>query len=1098
MTCDEEQDNNIKWLYDFIKRPLKTAVNYSPEKFSTGLNNSLKFDREKFFSLSGIECNIFSKQFYFHQNQINEKSVSYLKSQFVKDYFLIGYELSEQTRSILNQAKIKYIDIWLHPIRYMDDVLFGLKSNDPEVDSKLHSFNIPSETYYMYADRLKVQNYRGHRRSKANVKKDSALFIGQTLFDKAIFCNGKMLTLNDFKHEFEEITKKYSHVYYSRHPFVKEGDEEVLDYISRFRNVSINNDPAYHLLASDEIKYVFSISSSVVHEARYFDKDTNFLYKPVIEIGDKLNEYHSVMHEIFYSHFWEQVLTDKKTNEGKIEYFSGKDKTRDALSFYWGYRNIDKTESLKQTVSSLWDKSKKSENTSKTIIKKSDSIFTAIDKHKVISFDIFDTLITRKTFSPREIFNFVEVRFNSSSEQKISGFKQFRVIAENAAHQNAITNNKQECTFDEIYHQLEKLMGITHETALLLKELEVVVEVEYSIPRARGIELLEYAKKANKTIILTSDMYFTQHEILQLLKKNSIEGYKKIFVSSEIRLKKKTGDLFKFIENNLSVDFKEILHIGDNIDGDVKVPESLGIKTFRTPRSIDNAKFDNPKLKEWIDIVSTNKTPLLDSIITLISNKYHDNESSTRKSLFNGDKHEFGYKGFGPLIIGFTTWIRSQAIKNNIKTLYFLSRDTKVVFDSYNILYPEDKIKTKYIYSSRRSVKVPSIMTRNDILTEVYKTIYSTNISRWIESTFGLSKDNYSEQILIEKGLSGYEHPIGVKFSKEKLTDIVLEIEDKILATAESERENLIKYLNSEGLNTQDDIAVIDIGYAGTMQAAYQKLLNKKNIFGFYFATFNTALSNISDTSLINGYCLNLGSPNNSGHTISSHRFIYEALFCDADGSFIKPVRKEFGFEIIKSEFDDSVRQNIVKDIHNGVTELAMDLKTQMPNENLYLYIDPVVAGYGFDIFLKKPENNDISILSGILFEDAVAPNSRRYIVPPANLSKDDNVIKNMIWKEAAVFFIPKSDKAIAASPPKKDAEVLTAKNVKPQIKQEELELSSQAKVRVINFIETIERNLVPIFLRDKKKKKYLRNRDEFFIDSKNKVIEAYYKKMKM
>lgn len=82
----------------------------------------------------------------------------------------MGYELSEQTRKILDKIKVTYIDIWLHPIRYMDDVLFGLKSNNEEINNKLYTFNIPSETYYLYADRLKVQNYRGYRKNKSYLK----------------------------------------------------------------------------------------------------------------------------------------------------------------------------------------------------------------------------------------------------------------------------------------------------------------------------------------------------------------------------------------------------------------------------------------------------------------------------------------------------------------------------------------------------------------------------------------------------------------------------------------------------------------------------------------------------------------------------------------------------------------------------------------------------------------------------------------------------------------------------------------------------------------------------------------------------------------
>lgn len=1093
MTCDTEQDNNIIWLFDFINRPLYQATHRNVYKFSSGKNGSIKIDREIFFSKSNIQCDSFKKQFFYNADEITIKSKEYLKSLFKDDDILICYELSEQTKSILSSIRVNFIDIWLHPIRYMDDVLFGINSNNEKVNAELKNFNIPPETYYLYADRLKVQNYRGHRRSKSIVEPNSALFVGQTLFDKAIFSNGKMLSLLDFKKKFEHVTEKYKHVYYSRHPFVKDGDSEILDYIKKFRNVSINNDPAYHLLASKELKYVFSISSSVVHEAKYFGKESEFLYKPVIEIGDNNSQYISVMHEIYYSHFWSSILSPICPTQQVLEvsYFCGKDKTRDALSFYWGYRNIDKTESLKQTVSSLWDKSKNNSQGKNIIIKnKKETIFNKIDNYPLISFDIFDTLITRKTFSPREIFNIIEKKFNNKYEEKINGFKQFRVIAEDRAHKKALSKSLQECTLDEIYETLSEIMGITIETSNLLKQIELETELEYSIPRSRGMELFNYALNNNKNIILTSDMYLSKRDIELLLQKNKIFGYKKIFVSSEIKLKKKGGDLFKYISENLNTSLKDILHIGDNIDGDVKSPESIGIKAYRTPRSIDNAKFNNSNLKNWIDLVSVNKTPLIDSIITLISNKFYDNETTQPSSLFNGDAFEFGYKGFGPLIIGFTAWIRQQAVNNGIETLYFLSRDTKVVYDCFKELYPENSPEVKYLYSSRRSVKVPLIKNRNDILNEVYKTIYSTTISQWLESSFGLSREMYDEDILKQLELKGYDHPIGVKFSKEKLAKIVMELEEKIFTVTKIERDNILDYLKSEGLNTQDNIAVIDIGYAGTMQAAYRHLLKKDNIYGFYLATFNTALKNIQDTNLIKGYCMDFGSPNHSMHTISSHRFIYEALFCDADGSFIKPIKTASGFQLIKSTFDDSVRHSVVKEIHRGTLTLAEDLKRGMPIENLDSYVDPNIAGYAFNNYLKEPQINDAKLLSGIIFEDAVAPNARKYIVIPDNLKSDELAIKNMIWKEAIHFF--KSKEAIKSPLEKTTKQLNTSKTEANYRIIHKIGLTSY---KAASLMLAMERKIFSLTLEEKKFNKYLRDRDAFFNDSPQKISSIYYKK---
>lgn len=83
---------------------------------------------------------------------------------------------------------------------------------------------------------------------------------------------------------------------------------------------------------------MFSISSSVVHEAKYFGKDVEFLYKPVITIGDHKKDYTSVMHEIFYGHFWASILSPliNVNNVPVVSYFSGKDKLEMPYPFIGG------------------------------------------------------------------------------------------------------------------------------------------------------------------------------------------------------------------------------------------------------------------------------------------------------------------------------------------------------------------------------------------------------------------------------------------------------------------------------------------------------------------------------------------------------------------------------------------------------------------------------------------------------------------------------------------------------------------------------------------------------------------------------------------
>ena len=67
-----------------------------------------------------------------------------------------------------------------------------------------------------------------------------------------------------------------------------------------------------------------------------------------------------------------------------------------------------------------------------------------IDKHAVISFDVFDTLLIRKVAEPHDVFRLVEQNLNQV------GFARERIEAEELARKLA---QGREVTFEEIYSQ---------------------------------------------------------------------------------------------------------------------------------------------------------------------------------------------------------------------------------------------------------------------------------------------------------------------------------------------------------------------------------------------------------------------------------------------------------------------------------------------------------------------------------------------------------------------------------------------------------------------------------------------------------------------
>jgi hypothetical protein len=106
---------------------------------------------------------------------------------------------------------------------------------------------LPEDTYYLYADKLKIQSYMGWDKFHNAIDKalidNSCLFVGQTLTDKAVCRDGTMLTVLNFEEEFTRLTKEFDHVYFSPHPMIKGDYSSQLEFLKQFDNVSIIKEP---------------------------------------------------------------------------------------------------------------------------------------------------------------------------------------------------------------------------------------------------------------------------------------------------------------------------------------------------------------------------------------------------------------------------------------------------------------------------------------------------------------------------------------------------------------------------------------------------------------------------------------------------------------------------------------------------------------------------------------------------------------------------------------------------------------------------------------------------------------------------------------
>lgn len=195
-------------------------------------------------------------------------------------------------------------------------------------------------------------------------------------------------------------------------------------------------------------------------------------------------------------------------------------------------------------------------------------LLSKLKKYEIISFDIYDTLIHRTFGTPFNVFKMIQKKINKTTKVN----EDFIFNREQAVKRAWEKTEYEEITLDEIYRNYKK----GHLNIDLIKQLEVETEIDCVYPDKRMRSIYKKLKKSKKRIILVSDMYLSKSVIEKILEKCGYDGYEKLYLSSNIMLKKRTGHLFEFVKKDLQ---EEFVHIGDNYISDYKKAKESGIES---------------------------------------------------------------------------------------------------------------------------------------------------------------------------------------------------------------------------------------------------------------------------------------------------------------------------------------------------------------------------------------------------------------------------------------------------------------------------------------------------------------------------------------
>jgi FkbM family methyltransferase len=592
-----------------------------------------------------------------------------------------------------------------------------------------------------------------------------------------------------------------------------------------------------------------------------------------------------------------------------------------------------------------------------------DHLEDAIGQFRSVSFDIFDTMVTRPLLYPDHAFYLVQHRIKKELGIELD-FPAIRKKAEGLVHMGLPKGR--DASIDEIYERFRKITALPSETVDRIRRIEIETEINLAIPRKGMGDTVAKLQADGKNIVFLSDMYLPSSVLGKILAKCGIDISKsKILVSCETGKRKDTGDAWRDYLNQVAQ-----VHVGDNEQSDIQLPVDKGIPNYHVMSPLRLCELARPEA--WI----RNGRGFGDSLYAgpvmarLFSSPFALSE--TRGNIHIDDPKELGYCMLGPVMLRFITWLHNESSRLGVQHLLFLAREgylLKELYEKFTGFFGLQGIRSTYLLCSRRANSVPAIENESDIL-GILDAPYKGSMANLLETRFGIDPEE-----ALKKGMFTHQRLhdeiVTLPAQAEEVGRDVLRLKDVILERARVERGSYLSYLRDVGLSKDEKTAVVDVGYAGTIQKYLHKLTGLE-MEGLYFVTNNKARRNSIWKNM--HACFGDFVDPSHGNCIYNYSLTLESVLTAPSGQFIR--FDEGGVPIFAQSHQAQGSWEIIRSIHEGIIEYFSDVFSYFGDAILENepHMDTVV--HFFRMLSEHPEILSTELMEVLNVDDLYVSNS--------------------------------------------------------------------------------------------------------------------------
>jgi glycosyltransferase involved in cell wall biosynthesis/FMN phosphatase YigB (HAD superfamily) len=467
-----------------------------------------------------------------------------------------------------------------------------------------------------------------------------------------------------------------------------------------------------------------------------------------------------------------------------------------------------------------------------------------------LSFDVFDTLVARVIEPPEKITERVAAilgeRLGMAGPEHAARLLAARREVESRLRAEALADGgDHECHHDDIVAAwVERVApGSGAEERRTLADFVAATEHELErfalVAKPNARLFLEWARGVGLRIIAVSDMYLGERQLRRLLDDLGYAGLvDRIYVSSEHRVGKYSGRLFAEMLAQEGVSSDRVLHVGDNLHSDALAPARQGLAgVFLDERHERRRRRRQRSAAEFACRGGIWPGRMLAEIVT---ERLRVDERAKRDDFF----FQYGLEILGPVFSVFLLGLVERVRRDRPSAVYFLARDGELflrMYRAWEALSRRELPPAVYAYASRRVVASAALadgLDRDRAMVALHNPKQRGLLS--ILKTYGLDPAAFVD-LAHEHGFSAIDESLD-DWHDPRLAAFLADerVQDRIRPAGTEAKALLHDYFAQLGFFDHDRVAMVDIGWNGTIQrymtAAFGAMPGCPHVDGYYFA----------------------------------------------------------------------------------------------------------------------------------------------------------------------------------------------------------------------------------------------------------------------